>query len=74
MIAFCVPDSDPDFEEPTCISSSLHQAIHVQPGSIQSVRLAGGWLLMTGAGLFREKSTAGWWLVCSERKVLLTGG
>jgi hypothetical protein len=58
MIAFCVPDSDPDFEEPTCISSSLHQAIHVQAGSIQSVRLAGGWWLV---------------LVCLERKVLLAG-
>jgi hypothetical protein len=30
---------------------------------------------MAGAGLFREKSTAGWLLVlvCYERKVLLTG-
>jgi hypothetical protein len=27
---------------------------------------------MAGAGLFSEKSTAGWLLVCSERKVLLT--
>jgi hypothetical protein len=33
----------------------------------QPVRLA-------GADLFGEKSTAGWWLVCSERKVLLAGG
>jgi hypothetical protein len=33
-----------------------------------------GWLLMAGAGLFREKNTAGWLLVCSERKVLLAGG
>jgi hypothetical protein len=29
-----------------------------------------GWWLMAGAGLLREKSTAGWLLVCSERKVL----
>jgi hypothetical protein len=26
---------------------------------------------MADAGLFREESTARWWLVCSERKVLL---
>jgi hypothetical protein len=32
-----------------------------------------GWL-MAGAGLFREKSTAGWLLVCSERKVQMGGG
>jgi hypothetical protein len=31
---------------------------------------------MSGAGLFWEKSTAGWLLVliCCERKVLLAGG
>jgi hypothetical protein len=31
---------------------------------------------MAGAGLFWEKSTAGWLLMagCSERKVLLAGG
>jgi hypothetical protein len=29
---------------------------------------------MAGADLFLEKSTVGWWLVCSERKVLLAGG
>jgi hypothetical protein len=33
-----------------------------------------GWWLMAGAGLFWEKSTAGWLLVCCERKVLLAGG
>jgi hypothetical protein len=30
--------------------------------------------LVTGANLFLEKSTDGWWLVRSERKVLLAGG
>jgi hypothetical protein len=34
---------------------------------MQLVRLA-------GADFFREKSTADWLLVCSERKVLLAGG
>jgi hypothetical protein len=41
--------------------------------SERRVLLAGcGWLLV--AGSFREKSTAGWWLVRSEIKVLLAGG
>jgi hypothetical protein len=33
-----------------------------------------GWWLMAGADLYWEKSTTGWLLVCSERKVLLAGG
>jgi hypothetical protein len=30
--------------------------------------------LIAGGDLFREKSTGCWWLICSERKVLLAGG
>jgi hypothetical protein len=35
-----------------------------------------GWWLMAGAGLSERKVLlAGcWWLICCERKVLLTGG
>jgi hypothetical protein len=30
--------------------------------------------LVAGADLFGEKNIGCWWLVCSERKVLLSGG
>jgi hypothetical protein len=30
--------------------------------------------LVAAANLFSERNTFGWWLVCFERKILLTGG
>jgi hypothetical protein len=41
---------------------------------IQPVRLAGGWWLVLICSESKVLLAGCWWLVCSERKVLLAGG
>jgi hypothetical protein len=42
--------------------------------SYQPVRLAGGWWLVLICSERKVLLTGCWWLVCSKRKVLLAGG
>jgi hypothetical protein len=46
----------------------------IQESFVQPVRLAGGWWLMLVCSEIKVLLVGCWWLVCSERKVLLPGG
>jgi hypothetical protein len=43
-------------------------------GFIRPVRFAGGWWLMLVCSVRKLLLAGCWWLICSERKVLLAGG